>query len=88
MPLLLWRLLTIQRVFRVGKLVSAEVKEVVERQGIHRIWYRFEWDGQSVLGRNMVKQDRKFKAVKVGDTIEVSVLPNRPHRSFSLTLFR
>lgn len=88
LPLLLWRMLMIQRVFRVGKTVESVVKEVVERQGIHRIWYRFEWEGQSHLGRNMVKQDRQFKVVKVGDTMEVAVLPNRPQRSFAWPLFR
>ena len=87
-PLLLWRVMMIRRVFRCGKRVSAIVTDAVERQGIHQIWYRYEFKGRTIMGRNLVKQGGNFQSVKSGDRIEVSVLPDRPDRSFSVDLFR
>jgi hypothetical protein len=87
-PLWLWRSLMIRRVFRVGTTTQAEVTEVVERQGIHRVWYRYQWNEQTWMGRNLVKQGRGFQPVKVGERVEVALLSNRPQRSFIASFFR
>lgn len=86
-PLLLWRVMVIQRVFRIGKTVQATVTSVVERQGIHRVWYRYEFNGRPIDGRNLVKQDKTFRAVAAGDVVDIVVNPNRPDRSFIAGFF-
>lgn len=87
-PLAFWRISMIRRVFRVGERVQAEVTDVVARQGIHQVWYRYEWNGQTYMGRNLVKQGSDFVPVEQGQYVEIVLLGSRPDRSFIAGFFQ
>ena len=87
-PVSFWRISMIRRVFRVGARVQGEVTDIVVRQGIHQVWYRYEWEGKTYMGRNLVKQGTGFVPVEVGQTTEIVLRADRPDRSFVSAFFQ
>ena len=87
LPLVLWRAMMIRFVFRTGQTTSAVVTSVLGRQGIYQVWYKYQWDGRALVGRNMVKGKGRVTKLKAGDALQLSVLPHKPNRSFAWELF-
>jgi hypothetical protein len=88
MPFTLGRALMIRSVFQHGQTVKGNATNVTVRQGIHQVWYRYSYEEQSLMGRNLIRQNRSFEGVREQQTVQVCVRKNRPGRSFLWDLYR
>ena len=87
LPFLGWRILHIQKVFRVGRRVDGVVEDVSLEGGRGSVAWTYEVDGHALQGSQTLRLTDQVRALQEGESVAVVVDPERPSRSFLVPLY-
>lgn len=84
---LVWRYLTMLRIFNDGQSAAATIDSVGFFRGRGQISYIYTYQGEKYLGRNFVSRNSRTKNLAIGDRVTVFVDSNNPKRAYIQELF-
>ena len=86
-PILIWRVRTIQGAFVNGVTVSGQITNIGFHRDRGRVQYSYTYEGQVYQAGNAIHKTKHTKALNSGDAITVIVDPTNPKTAYIQELY-
>jgi hypothetical protein len=87
MPVLIWRVRSIQSIFTNGVIVSGQIINIGFHRDRGRVEYSYHYEGQTYQVGNAIQKTKRTKTLNSGDEITVIVDPTNPKKAYIRELY-